>query len=245
MITTIPYSDKIIEKYYNQETDDTLVVDYNKSEYKGESFLWYIYNFGIKCDISFENIKPDDIKELLTTYINLGVKDIDFDIPSLRDTFLKIIFTKKGIKNHIVSLLADIDIQNYIEEHDELLNNSIIFLDSIFLAILQQFNLSDIDYSDYEIIDGEDTSVPHNIITLLHNPLFFDNFSKVGTIKYYKRYFEDPIYDNYNIAYYLMNENNFISQFLLGIGMNEISENMIQKFLGVSDGSYNQTDTEM
>lgn len=202
--TTIPLSENQLDEYFDSIEDFYFEIDLDKSEYEGKTFINYLYNAGMNCDVKI-NTYGEKLAELLKEYITTNKL---ISIPSLNKIWIDIICSYSS-KIKFENVEYNNFITKFINDQKELIDELITILFSLKIFLIAE--------AVEEHIVGEKSSsknIQNNFISLRNDNDFWIMLEKIDTLnpKYYEyEEFKKPIYDGYEIAYYFFNDFNPIS----------------------------------
>ena len=207
------------------ESKTIYLFDYKNSKYKGIDFIQYISSVGLIADISINKNTPYNEKEEILIYYMTYPNY--FNIHNLNKTVLDIIFYNKDINLKSNGFLNIDEIKQFSSKYKNLILDWIIFYDSIFFLMFELIKSNTLDtnsiknnYSQF----NENTSLSPNICSLLLENDFWEYYrhgvdSKNKT--FFTYYFSNPIYDEKNISYLIINDSNFIWKILYNTFYND------------------------
>lgn len=204
--------------YSIDEIDTKLiyVFDYNNSfigyNDKPSKMISYIQSIGGMNDIlTTSDTSYEDKECLLLEYFNAGVF---FNIYSLTNTMIKILFKLKEIPFENNTILTDVEIDRFISRNGKMMNDLIKFYDSLFLLMLlystsntKTLKTIKLKYPKERINKQE---ISPNICNLLLCSEFYDYYDKhVGNdLQYYEFLFENNLYMGMTFLDILTNNEN-------------------------------------
>lgn len=216
------------------ESATVYIFDYDNSE-KYENitdFLDYINNLGIICDIYFNNTSENIRLELLKYYMT----NKHFNhILSFNIAIMNCIYKLKNIKLRLKgSALTDTMEINFTKNNTNLLLKWIEFFDSYLIYMITFATNEGKDIKnryDKEKITS-DNSLSPNIVSLFLDDFFYDYY-KTGinenSIKYWKYYYENKLYDNKPFNIIMLNDANFFIKILLSSAKDNRWKNYLEK----------------
>jgi hypothetical protein len=201
-IKTLPLSTEDILSFFDNQ-DHFFYVDYNKSSLKRESFLTYIANMKMKCDlINYKDISREDRQEMLLAFMHYGYV---IEIPVLKDALVALLlYSRSGEMNfdYMTKEESDTFINSYPTEFDHISS----FFDSMLLVLPSMSHEFKAEIFDKMI---EDQSLPVveqtevigiNAFSLVAYPDFLDMFIGLSKeepkMRYYKYAIEKFNYKN-------------------------------------------------
>lgn len=201
-IKTLPLSTEDIIGFFDNP-DHFFYVDYNKSSLKRESFLTYIANMKMKCDlIDYQNISLEDRQEMLLAFMSYGYI---IEIPVLKNALVALLlYSRSGEMNfdYMSKEESDTFINSYSTELDHIAS----FFDSMLLVLPSMSHEFKAEVFDKMIEDKslpvvEETEVIGiNVFSLVAFPNFLDIFIGLNKVepkmKYYKYAIEKFNYKN-------------------------------------------------
>lgn len=196
------------------------VFDYDNSQKfdKVTDFLDYINNVGLISDVYFNNTEENIRAELLLYYMQSKVFN---HILSFNIAIMNCIYKLKKVNLRLKgSALSDQMEYNFLNKNKDLLNKWKCFFDSYFIYMVTFATNNDKPiknrYSEDKICNDNDLSP--NIVSIFLDDFFYDYF-KTGidenSIKYWKYYYENKLYDNKPFNTIMCNDANFIIKILI------------------------------
>jgi hypothetical protein len=196
------------------------IFDYDKSQpfEKCTDFLDYINHLGICSDIKFNDTDEKIRFKLLLYYMNSSHFNhiLSFNIAILNCIY-KLKNTSLRLKG---SALTDSMENNFMLHNKALLSRWMSFIDSYFIYMVmystknENIKISD-RYSEDKICNDKDISP--NIVSLFLDDFLYDYYqTKINesSIKYWKYYYENKLYDNKTFDMIMLNDANFIIKIL-------------------------------
>lgn len=197
---TLPLSTEDIMAFFeNPET--FFLIDYKNSALKGESFLTYVANMKLKCDLeTYTDISFEERKALLKHYMDFSYIA---EVTSLQIALVSVLFYSKK-KELFFDYFNQEEMEIFIEENKEKIKIITQFFDSMLLLvpsvsldfkehILQPM----IDSGEIETIDNHDI-IGINTYGLIAFPDFIDFFigfsQEHSEMKYFKFQIENLSY---------------------------------------------------
>lgn len=196
------------------------IFDYDKSEKFDNctNFLNYINNLGIISDIYFNNT-PEEIRFKLLNYY---MTNNHFNhILSFNIAIMNCVYKFKNIKLRLKgSALTDTMEYSFLKINKNLISKWIEFFDSylIYMITFATNNGKDIKnrYNNDKITT--DNSLSPNIVSLFLDDFFYDYYKSginENSVKYWKYYYENKLYDNKPFNIIMLNDANFFIKILL------------------------------
>lgn len=213
------------------ESKTVYVFDYSKSSLQGLDFLNYIKNTSVVSDIFISADVPTFTKNtLLESYMKSSTF---YHITSFNLTILNMIYIIKKSKKRITcTFFSEEESNQFINTYSDLLNEWINVYDSLFayMLILSSMNKNDIfnndkirSFYDADKINNNSSLSP-NVMSLLLDDVFYyyyeDGINR-SNVSYYKKYFEEKLYDNKSLQMILLNDANFIFKILYDMVHND------------------------
>jgi hypothetical protein len=220
-IKTIPIPfNEISDIFLN--IDKTYRLDLKNSKLKGESFVTYIANMKLKCEvINDSSLEKEEKFEVLKNFLTYAYF---VDCSTFIDSLLLVFLRYRNIPFQSPNAwLTTEEIDEFISLNKELIDVAADFYDSLLLAI-PSFNTKfkkeilepSLDKGDIKLIEDPNL-ISINVISLLKVPNFLENFISGSDfaskeLKYYKYQIEKFSYDKKNLFDILMDlkENSFI-----------------------------------
>lgn len=207
------------------ESKTIYLFDYENSKYKGVDFIRYISSVGLIADIYIdENTPYNEKKEILLYYMT---HPNYFNIHNLNKTIIDIIFDYKGILSHPKGFLNINEIKQFNSKSQNLISNWITFYDSIFFLMLELIKSNTLDTqsikNNYSQINENVLLSPNVCSLLLENDFweYYKNGINSENKIYFTYYFSNPIYDEKNISYLIINDSNYIWKILYNTFYND------------------------
>jgi hypothetical protein len=193
----VPISIENLKSYFSNK-DQTFLIDYDKSEIKGEKFLIYLSNLDLPCNVKLD-ISKEEHRELLKYYFT--TKNI-VNIPSLEITALHVCL---DYKYNLESLS-----RQFISENEDLVKSWLSVLESLTL-----YNFYCINSKKFkEHVTSHEHADCSNIGLNFVNLIKYDDFQYVVTnikkenLKYYESFFNDYMFKGNNLYRYWATEEN-------------------------------------
>ncbi len=199
---TIPLSTNDIIGFF-QNPDHFFFIDYNNSSLKKESFLTYLANMKMKCDlVNYKEIATEDRIEMLSCFLN---HSYIIEVPTLKNALISILFymrTGEMISDYMSKEEAD----EFILKNKEALDHASCFFDSMLLVLpsmshefKEQVFDKMLENNEIEVIEKTDC-IGINTFALVAYPGFLDMFIGLSNqnteIKYYKYAIDKFSYKN-------------------------------------------------
>jgi hypothetical protein len=200
-------------KLYFENKNTFFLIDYGKSNLRGEKFLTYIGNLDIPCDIVVDT--EENFREIYSCYLK---HEQIVSLPLLEHITIDLLLEKRGI------------IEEYHTEYLEIFNDDLEQWEDILESLLL-YNFYTLESK--EIKDFVTTNHPHNdtdslrginFISLLKYEFFYE-FYKVQRNKlpsYYSKYFNEYMFKGNNLYHYWAHPQNLFHVNLLLISSNTI-----------------------
>jgi hypothetical protein len=202
--------DQLKEYFVNK--DVFFIIDYEKSDLKGDTLLTYLSNLEIPCDVKVES--RDDCMALLKEY--LVFKQV-LNIPFLEHKTIDILFQVKGFYEQ-----SDSD---FIKQNSEIIEKWIERLDS--LTIFNMWIVNDDSFKvfaeEFPVDETKDiTGI--NFVSLLKHENFYSFYESIEekNLKFFSAYFEDYMFKGNNLYSYWANANNPMFMLTWGIASGEL-----------------------
>ena len=201
------------------ESKTVYIFDYDNSEKysKPSEYLDAINNIGIISDILFKNTPEQDRFEILQHYMTSSKYN---HILSLNVAIMNCIYKIKNVQLRLKGSALTNEMENtFVKNNKELLNNWIEFIDSYLIYMIMFSTNKGVDiktrYQPNQITT--DNSLSPNIVSLFLDDFFYDYY-KTGinenSVKYWKYYYENKLYDNKSFNIIMLNDANFIIRVL-------------------------------
>lgn len=201
-IKTIPLSTNDIINFF-ENPDHFFLIDYENSSLKKESFLTYLANMKMKCDlVDYKKISFNDRAEILSCFMNhLYI----VDVPVLRNALMAVLLYERT-GEMFFDYMSSEEAKEFISKNKEAISHASCFFDSMLLVLpsmshefKQQVFDKMIEDNDIEIVEDANC-LGLNTFSLLAEPNFLDMFiglnNKETKIKYYKYAIEKFSYKN-------------------------------------------------
>lgn len=216
------------------ESKTIYVFDYDNSE-KSENitdFLDYINNMGIIADVLFKDTSYDIRQKLITYYMTSSHFNhiLSFNIAILNCIYK---LKKTSIRLKGSALTNDME-ECFVKENEELLNKWIEFIDSYFIYMIMFSTNKNEDIKNRYPKDKitSDNSLSSNIVSLFLDDFFYDYY-KTGideqSVKYWKYYYDNKLYDNKPFNIIMLNDANFIIRILHNTATDEKWQNYLEE----------------
>lgn len=195
-------------------------------------FLDYINNLGVISDVYFNTTSEDVRFKLLNYYMT----NTHFNhILSFNIAIMNCIYKLKNIKLRLKgSALTDSMESLFTQNNKELLTKWIEFFDSylMYMIIFSTNGEKDIKnrYNKNKIT--LDNSLSPNIVSLFLDDFFYDYYKSginENSIKYWKYYYENKLYDNKPFNAIMLNDANFFIKILLSSSKDNRWKNYLEK----------------
>ena len=188
-------------------------IDFSKNQLDYPTSFVYLSNLGMKCNIDFSNLTKDQKFEIIKFYM---ISETIVHIENLEKLILQIYLQYKGIQ--IEEFKSDIlsieEIEEFITKNEDLLDKYDQVLSSIFLYMLLSFKTEEekLELKKSCEINKDKNFIGLNFINLLKYQEFYGLFliSSPKYSIYFEPYFEQYMFEGYNLFYYLNNENNLL-----------------------------------
>lgn len=208
VVSSLPFSDEELDKYFEEMEDYMFFIDLDKTDLDAHSFVNYVYNANITCDIKIDEVTPENtekLNELLLEYIKTD-KLVYIDLLSelWGSACLHIIYPE------LTSPVEEIHIfiTQFIEKNRELVEEVTTAVVSLYYYLLGM------------MIDRKENSggfpakklsenIGANIVNLRRSGNFWSVFMNIADYKGEVYNFEDFSsfkYDGCGIAQYFFNE---------------------------------------
>jgi hypothetical protein len=185
-------------KEYFVDKNVFYIIDYEKSDLRGDMLLTYLSNLEIPCDIKVDS--RENCMSLLKDYLNF--KQI-VNIPFLEHKTMDILFQAKKFYEG--------DDTDFIHENSEILQKWIERLDS--LSLFNMWIVNDDSFKEFaESFPRDDTKdiAGINFVSLLKHENFYSFYNEVdeSNLKFFVSYFEEYMFKGENLYGYWANRNN-------------------------------------
>lgn len=209
----LPLDDNQLLEFIDNQ-DKVYEIDFSKNTLDNQTALTYLSNLEMKCNVDFSNLSLEQKFDLIKTYMMF---DSMVSIENLEKITLQIFNQYKGliIEDSILDILSKDEISSFIKENQDLLQKYDDVLSSIFFFNLMSFYNNE----EKELMKKGCTKIIQNpryiginFVNLLKYPEFYAQFllDKPKYTYYFKEYFEDYMFEGYNLFKFLQTENNII-----------------------------------
>ncbi len=174
------------------------LIDYEKSNLKGELLLTYLSNLEIPCDIKIES--KENCFDLLGIYLKF--KQI-LTVPFLEQKMIDILFQYKGLIE-----VSDFD---FIEKNKSSIQSWVEKLDSLSLFNMWVINEDSFkEFAEGFPVDETNDIEGINFVSLLKHEHFFTYYNVIdeNNLKFFSTYFEEYMFKGNNLYSYWANSNN-------------------------------------
>lgn len=199
---TFPLSTTDIISFF-ENPDHFFYIDYNGSALKKESFLTYIANMKMKCDlIDYASISFEDREEMLFAFMHYNYI---VEVPALKNALASLLmYSRSG--EMIFDFFSKEEADQFIEKHKTKIQEASCFFDSMLFVMPsmshefkeQVFNKA-IEEGQVEVVEDAE-AIGINTFSLIAMPDFVDIFIGLNKeelkIKYYKHAIEKFTYKN-------------------------------------------------
>lgn len=199
---TIPLATSDIISFF-ENPDHFFFIDYANSSLKKESFLTYLANMKMKCDlVEYQKIPAEDRMEILSCFMNHSYA---IEVPVLKNALMSILFYLRT--GEIFSdYMSKEEMEEFILKNKEALDHACCFFDSMLLILpsmshefKEQVFDKMIEKNEIEIIEDADC-IGLNTFSLIAEPNFLDMFIGLSNqetqVKYYKYAIDKFSYKN-------------------------------------------------
>lgn len=193
--TTAPIAIEDLKKHF-EDKETSYLIDYEKSELKGEKLLTYLSNLDLPCDL--KNITPDLLKDYFHSTSLVNCRELE-------EMAIDVLLQYKVVDNF------GPEIQKFISENFEIVKKWTQKLDS--LSLYNMYMVNEPKFKEYvESFPHDDTDELEgiNFISIVKNTRFFEFYGKVkeDNLKYYTKYFNEYMFRGKNMYSYWANSNN-------------------------------------
>jgi len=229
LTVTAPISIDQLKKYFVSK-DIFYVIDYENSQLKGKKLLTYLSNLDIPSDISIDE-NSNEFEELLMEYLTSHTL---IKSEKLEKSALKIMLCYK-------KLMTDTVADSFIENNKKIVEHWISIIDSLMLYNMHTLEVQ--EFKDHaRSYENNDTIEGLNFVNLLKYPEFYFLFSEVKTdnLKFYNRFFDEPVYKGSPLFDFWANPNNDVFLMTWAIAEGEISAEEFSKIIDDESKLLNQ-----
>lgn len=203
--TTAPIGIDYLKQYFTDKTT-TFIIDYEKSELKGQKLLTYLSNLELPCDV--KNYDEQFIKDYLETTALVNIPSLELDV---------------------IELLAQLKLGKSVPFKHDLLNWE-KKIDSLTLYNMNTIKSEQIkDWVKSFPEDDTNDLKGINFVSLIKNEEMYSLFNNVKekNLTYFTKYFNDYMFKGHNLYTFWANENN--PMFLLTWGITSGEAKKIQE----------------
>jgi hypothetical protein len=205
----IPFDAETLKKIITGEIEHP-VVDYANCKIKGKNFITYFSNLKYKSvTIDFNSVSVEERKTLVVEYIkHQSMVKMD----QLESTVIKCLFKKRGYDLSLVdkseydqevlfnSILSNQEIEEFVSEQAELINELTEILDGAILYAIKNLNAYKEVYGEEVALTTEvnKLNVGKTFVNLFQNEVFnyhyYSALPDFVNLKYFEHYYDRPIY---------------------------------------------------
>lgn len=234
--TTLPMSPELMREFF-EDKEKLFLVDYAGCELKGNVFLTYLSNLGLKSELDFEGAASEEKIELLKNYMTS--RHI-VECRTLSFAALQAVLAYKNAPEELSSLvepvLTEEELGRFLDENKDLVYHWALFLDSCLVFLMSSFKeLGEaLDLKEhYEEVDDQ-RFVGLNIVNMFSIDGFFEIYFSLPLMpmKYFTRQFEEYMFNGKNLFYYFQTEENTLLKLLYGMLNQEIELDTLAQALG-------------
>lgn len=161
ILTTTPINIIDLKRKFNE--DIKFIIDYKNSKYKGKTFIIYLSNLDIDCEIQLED--KDDALGLVSEYLKASVT---VSIPEVEDALINILLAYQGKPNYV-----NFDITDFVTENKEIIDIWIARINSLYLySLFCTNNDSNIEYMKTFPENKNNSLAGINFVQLIKHELF-------------------------------------------------------------------------
>jgi hypothetical protein len=203
--TTAPIGIEFLKQYFTDKSI-TFMIDYEKSELKGQKLLTYLSNLELPCDI--KNHDEDLILDYLKTTSIVN-------IPALEQDVLRLILNFKNGE--------DVPFKDEIAQWEKKLDSLSLFNVYAINSETMQNWVKQFPEDDTNSLDGV------NFVSLLKHEQTYQLYENVNedNLTYYSKYFNDYMFKGNNLYSFWAHENN--PMFILTWGITSGEAQKIQE----------------
>lgn len=193
--TKAPIAIDDLKKHFTDENVEFLI-DYDKSDLKGEKLLTYLSNLDLPCDL--KNMDMSLLKDYFHSTSLLCCKELE-------EQAIDVLLQFKTIDDF------GPDVQKFISENLDIVKTWTSKLDS--LSVYNMHTINEPKFKEYaESFTHDDTDELEgvNFISVLKNTRFFEFYKHVkkDDLKFYTKYFNEYMFRGKNMYSYWANANN-------------------------------------
>ena len=219
---TAPIAIDHLKKYFNNKNLQ-FHINYTQSKLQSKKLFTYLSNLDVPSDLVLsDNIGFNEKSELLYEYMT---SPIIINLPIFNLAASSIVFRKKGfdLKDaYPVPYFTEEEIDRYIDEYGEIVTRWVTFLDSCTIyaqKCVPELNVEEFLTGGIDIITDRNY-VGYSIVNLFSLDFFFHNYYKksLGTLYYFKPYFEENMFLGKSLFAYFATKHNFLLPMLTVLG---------------------------
>jgi len=193
--------------------DQVYQVDYSNSKIKGKPFIFYLANLNVKTKIDLECMTKDELKELLSTYMQINTL---FKCEELNVLVMAVLLHFMGSDTgDVVSFEVPSGFMDeFVEENSDLITRYFLFCSSMvkycdYIKSIAKHDAPDLTGYDGVIDDPKYVGV--NVVWLFEIPSFFELFFSARPAVDYKQFyfpvqFEEYIFNGKNLYYFFIGD---------------------------------------
>lgn len=200
--TTAPIGIDYLKQYFTDKTT-TFIIDYEKSELKGQKLLTYLSNLELPCDV--KGYDEQFIKDYLETTALVNIPSLELNI---------------------IELLAQLKLGKSVPFKHDLLNWE-KKIDSLTLYNMNTIKSEQIkDWVKSFPEDDTNDLKGINFVSLIKNEEMYSLFNHVKekNLTYFSKYFNDYMFKGKNLYSFWANENNPMFLLTWGISSGEVQK---------------------
>ena len=207
VVVSLPLSEEDLDKYFEEIEDYMFFVELDKTELNAHSFLNYVYNSGMQCDIKIDEVTPENtekLNELMIEYIKTD-KIVYIDLLSelwgsvcLHVMLPSLVSPEKEVHTFVTQ---------FIEKHESLAKEATTAVVSMYyylLGLIIDHNQRSGGYPNKKL-----ENVGANIVSLRRSGNFWSVFMNIADYKGDVYNFEDfssHKYEGYTISHFFFDE---------------------------------------
>lgn len=177
-----------------------------------DSFVYYISNVGLKCNLHTEDLSYEQKEKLILQYLDINKV---YNDPVLALTLMSILLRVKGIDILEKSMFNEEECDQFINKYLDKVATWVTFLDSTLLYYEYQIKglAEHFDKSKYREFITRDIPISLMVVFEYQEFLSFWSIVKPENLFWFKRQFESNFFCNQSIADFIFSKNNLLAAF--------------------------------